>query len=403
MTTDVRRSRTAGLAALGLFLLSAGCGQPASGKAASDGAAAKVHVQAVQKVDVRREVEAVGTLAARDEAVVSAEVEARVAKISADLGDRVAEGAALVVLDGEKLRDRADEQRASLEQTRARYGARGDELPAIERTPDVLSAAAKLAEAEQQVARAERLASRSLVSQQELEQARTQLATAQAAHETALAAARQLRAEIEARAASARVADREFKDTVIRAPFDGVVAERLVSAGQFVGVHTPVMRLVRLQPLRVLAEIPERFGPSIRVGHVIGVRVDAYPGREIEGTITRISPAVNQKSRAFAIEGEVPNADGSLKPGTFARVRIVTDRVDSSLVVPVSAVQTRYGTSRVFLVKNGALSGVEVKLGDRLGPRVELLEGVTAGAAVVSDNVEGLEDGMKVEAQGSAK
>jgi RND family efflux transporter MFP subunit len=241
------------------------------------------------------------------------------------------------------------------------------------------------------------------VSQQELEQARTLLATARAGHETALAAARPLRAQIHARAAALRVADRELKDTVIRAPFDGVVAERLVSAGQFVRVQTPVMRIVRLEPLRVLAEIPERFGPAIRVGHTMGIRVDAYPDKEVEGRITRISPAVNQKSRAFAVEGEVPNADGNLKPGTFARVRILTDRVDSSVVVSVSAVQTRYGTSRVFLVKEGALSGVEVKLGDRLGPRVELLDGVSAGATIVADSVEGLEDGMRVEMQRASK
>jgi membrane fusion protein (multidrug efflux system) len=105
---------------------------------------------------------------------------------------------------------------------------------------------------------------------------------------------------------------------------------------------------------------------------------------------------VNPKSRAFAIEGEVPNPDGTLKPGTFARVRIVTDRVDKTLAVPVTAVQTRYGRSLVFIVRDGKLTGSEVKLGDRLGPRVEVLAGVEPGMTIVADSVEGLNDGQAV-------
>jgi membrane fusion protein (multidrug efflux system) len=156
------------------------------------------------------------------------------------------------------------------------------------------------------------------------------------------------------------------------------------------------MRLVRLHPLRLTAEIPERFGPAIRVGHTLNLRVDAFPDRPVEGRVTRISPDVNLKSRAFSIEGEVPNPDGALKPGTFARVRILTDRVDKILAVPVTAVQTRYGRSVVFVVRDNKAVAAEVKLGDRLGPRVEILEGIHAGDRIVVENVEALSDGVPV-------
>lgn len=390
---------------LAIVLLStAACRGAATGRAAANaGDPLAVTVVQVETVELRREVEAVGTLAARDEAVISSEVEARVTRLAADMGDRVAAGAALVMLDAEKLRYRADEQRAALEQTRARYGARGAELPAVEQTPDVLSAAARRAEADQQLARARQLAARNLVSREELERAETQTQTARAAQDAALAAARQMRAEITAREAALNSANRELQDAVIRAPFDGVVAERLVTAGQFVRVQTPVMRLVRLHPLRLTAEIPERFGPAIRVGDSVGVRVDAYPDAPVQGRITRISPDVNLKSRAFTIEAEVPNADGALKPGTFARVRVVTNRVDKTRAVPVTAVQTRYGTSVVFLVAGGTLKAAEVKLGDRLGSRVEILEGVEAGASIVAEGVEGLIDGLAVTPRTHAK
>ena len=350
----------------------------------------------VRQIDVPREVEAVGTLNAQDEAVVSAEVEARVARLAADMGDKVAAGAPLVVLDAEKLRYRVEEQRAALNQARARLGARGAELPPIEQTPEVLSTLAQRKEAEQRLTRARQLAERKLLPAEDLERAETQLQTAHAAHEAALAAARNLHAEIAAREAALKGADRELHDTVIRAPFEGVVAERLVSAGQFVRVQTPVMRIVRMHPLRLSAEIPERFAPSVRVGHALSLRVDAYPDRRVEGRITRLSPAVDPKSRAFAIEGEVPNSDGTLKPGTFARVRVLTDRVDRTIAIPVTAVQTRYGRSVVFVVKEGKLSASEVQLGDRLGPRVEILKGITPGSVIVADDVEGLSDGIVV-------
>jgi membrane fusion protein (multidrug efflux system) len=390
-----RWRHAAGSLAAAVLLAAAACGGGAQAKKITSDAL-PVNVVQVQRIELRREVEAVGTLAAKDQAVVSAEVAGRVARLGADMGDRVKAGTPLVFLDAEKLRYRADEQQAALDQTRARLGARGAELPAPEQTPDVLSAAAKRTEAEQQLERARRLAAKNLVSQEDLERAQTQLQTARAAHETAIAAERQLRAEVAAREATLHGATRELQDAVIRAPFDGVVAERMVSQGQFVTVQAPVMRLVRLHPLRLTAEIPEKFGPGIHVGQVIALRTDAYPDTPVEGRITRISPDVNLKSRAFSIEADVPNEDGALKPGTFARLKVATNHVDSALVVPVTAVQTRYGTSLIFIVRDEKLVGSEVKLGDRLGPRVEILEGLEAGATVVADNVDGLSAGVRV-------
>jgi membrane fusion protein (multidrug efflux system) len=174
------------------------------------------------------------------------------------------------------------------------------------------------------------------------------------------------------------------------------VAERLVSPGQFVRVQTPVMRVVRLHPLRLTAEIPERFAPSVQVGDNISVRVDAYPDKPVQGRITRISPDVNLQSRAFTIEAEVPNREGALKPGTFARVRIETDQVDKTLAVPASAVQTFYGRTVVFVVKDNKLASAEIKTGDRLGQRVEVVEGLEPGAVIVAQGVEGLSDGLAV-------
>jgi len=356
-----------------------------------------VKTELAQVRDVRRAVEVIGTLAAREEVVVSSEVEGRVATLAHDLGDKVTAGTPLVVLDPEKARYRADTQRAALAQARAKYGASAEgDLPALEQVPEVVSSTAQLSEAAQQLERAKSLAARKLLSQSDFDAAQTRYDTAKAAHDQALASARQLRADIQAQSSSLQLAERELRDTVIRAPFDGYVAERLVSVGQFVQPQTPIMHIVRLQPLKLTAEVPEKFAPWIETGRSVAVHVDAYPDQTFEGKVVRISPSVNLKSRAFAIEGEVPNPDARLKPGTFARVQITTDHVDRAVTIPASAVQSRYGTNRVFVVQNGSLSGREVILGDRIGDRVEVSKGLDAGTALVASDVEQLADGMKV-------
>lgn len=384
----------------GLLLLSQGCARDRDVQAAEGQKARTVKIEPAQFRDVRRQVDVVGTLAAREEVVVSAEVEGRVARLVHDLGDRVETGTPLIELDQEKLQYRAEGQRAALEQARARYGAGADgDLPPLEKVPAVVSTTAQLSDAQQQLERAKNLASRNLLSRSDLETAQTRYDTAKAAHDQALASARQLRADIDSQSSSLRLAQRNLRDTVIRAPFDGYVAERLVSQGQYLQPLTPVMRIVRLHPLKITAEVPEKFAPWIESGREIAVRVDAFPQQSFNGRVVRIAPAVNLRSRAFAIEGEVPNPDGKLKPGTFARVQITTDRVERAVTIPFAAVQSRYGTNRVFLVQNGQLAGREIVLGDRLGDRVEVSQGLEAGTPIVAADVEQLADGMKVTAR----
>ena len=381
-----------------ILCAAAGCARERGVQAAGQDKARAVKVQAAEVRDIRRAVDVVGTLAAREEVVVSAEVAGRVSALVHDLGDRVAAGTPLIQLDQEKLQYRAEAQQAALEQARARYGASNDgtDLPSLDRVPSVVSTGAQLSEAQQQLDRAKSLAARSLLSTSDLDAAQTHYDTAKAAHDNAIATARQLRADIEAQSSSLRLAQRELRDAVIRAPFDGVVAERLVSPGQFVQVQTPVMRIVRMHPLKLTAEVPERFAPWIETGRDMTIKVDAFAQETFHGKVVRISPSVRQSSRAFAIEGDVPNQDGRLKPGTFARVEITTDHVDRAVTIPAAAVQSRYGTNRVFLVQNGQLAGREVVLGDRLGDRVEVSQGLAAGTPIVAADVEQLADGMKV-------
>jgi membrane fusion protein, multidrug efflux system len=381
-----------------LAWIAAGCSKTETAQARGRDTAVKpVQVEEVRQETVRRAVEVVGTLAAVDQVTVSSETEGKVSRILADLGDRVTAGQALIQLDNEKQQYNFDQQKAALARALAQYGATDPQhLPDIEKTPDVQKASADLQQAKQSYERANELFKRTLVPRQTLDDAETALQSKKASYDASLQTAKNLRASIQASEATMKLADRQFRDTQIRAPFDGYVEKRLVNLGELVKAQMPVIAVVRVDPLKAIAEIPEKMAPWIKDGQPVELHVDAYPQRTFEGKVSRISPAVNAATRAFPFEALVPNRDAVLKPGTFARVHIESGREDQVLTLPYSALQYRYGVNRVFVVDNDKLGVRELKVGDRLGERIEILAGVKAGDRVAVTDVEKLIDGAKV-------
>jgi RND family efflux transporter MFP subunit len=379
-------------------IISSGCSRSDTAHAKGrDPETTQVKVEVVTQAPIHRAVEVVGTLAAEDAVTLSAEAEGRVSRIDADLGDHVKAGQVLIELDREKSQYNVDQQRAALDRALASYGASSvAQLPPAEKTPDVQKAQAELGQAQLAYTRAKELFGRQLVPQQTLDDAQVALTSKQAGYESALQNAKNLRATINASDAAVKLADRELRDTSIRSPFDGLVAKRLVSLGEFVKIQAPVMSVVRIDPLKVMAEIPEKLAPWIQAGQSVDVRVDAFPGKVISGKVTRISPLVNTSTRAFPFEARIPNEDSALKPGTFARVHIESGQVDQVMTVPYSAIQYRYGVNRVFVVNDNRLKLHELKVGDRQGDRIEVVSGVQPGDRVVSGNVDNLTDGTAV-------
>src|SRR4029079_10192054 len=132
---------------------------------------------------------------------------------------------------------------------------------------------------------------RTLIPQQALDDARSALQARKAQHESARQNARNLQASIQASQATMNLADRQLRDTDIRAPFDGYVEKRFVNLGELVKTQMPVMSVVRVDPLKVIAEIPEKMAPWIHEGQPVQLHVDAYPDRTFTGKMSRISPA----------------------------------------------------------------------------------------------------------------
>ena len=242
-----------------LAWIAAGCSKTETAQARGRDTAVKpVKVEEVRQETVRRAVEVVGTLAAVDQVTVSSETEGKVSRILADLGDRVTAGQALIQLDNEKQQYNFDQQKAALARALAQYGATDPQhLPDIEKTPDVQKASADLQQAKQSFERASELFKRTLVPRQTLDDAETALQSKKASYDASLQTAKNLRASIQASEATMKLADRQFRDTQIRAPFDGYIEKRLVNLGELVKAQMPVIAVVRLDPLKVVAEIPE--------------------------------------------------------------------------------------------------------------------------------------------------
>ena len=387
---------------IALSVWSAACGKAESAQAKGREAPAKaVAADGVRQEDVRRSVDVVGTLAAEDQVTIASQAEGAVSRVLVDLGDHVKAGQPLIELDREKLEYNLQNQKAALARALAKYGANEPgHLPPTGDTPDVKKADAELRQAKQAFDRAEELNKRQLIPKQTLDDADATLRAKQAAYESSLQNAKNLSADIDASNAMLQLADRQLRDATIRAPFDGYVQKRLISLGEFVKSQAPVMELVRVDSLKAIGEIPEKMAPWVQVGQSVDLTVDAFPNKTITGKVSRISPAVNTPTRAFSFEAIVPNGEGLLKPGTFARVHVATSLVEPVLTIPYAAMQYRYGVYRAFVLTGDHLVIHELKTGDRVKDRMEILDGLKLGDRVALTDVDNLADGMKVTAGG---
>jgi multidrug efflux pump subunit AcrA (membrane-fusion protein) len=381
------------------------CARNATGNAAKEKTAAaapkaKVKIVAVEQQQQQRTVEAVGSLFAYDEVTVSAEAEGRVEQVLVDVGDRVSQGQVLARISPVEFELTMEQQRAALAQARARLGLRESdgELKDVRQAAEVKRAAADLAEAEQKFKRAEALLESGVIARQVFDEAEARHKAARATYDLAVQQVENLRASMQQTQATLNLANKRLKDTQIRAPFAGSVKERLVTTGQYLKVQTPVIAIVNTDPLRVRLNVPEKMSPWVRVGREVALTLEAFPGRTFTGRIARINPAVDEKTRTFEVEALVANRSGELKPGSFVKATLQSDKVDSILTVPQNVAAYLFGTYKVFVVQGTLIKEREVKLGDRYGDRVEILEGLQLGDRLaVSDNGQALKDGMEIE------
>lgn len=380
------------------LLMTCACNRKQAAPTRQDTGPVTVRVAPVTVREMRRVVESVGTLFPYDEAIVSAEVEGRVEEVAVDLGDRVSAGQLMVRIADEEQRYLLAQNEAQLRQSLQRLGLKSDKekVKDIRDTPDVRRAQADLTDAEQRHGRTRRLVEQGVGSQQDQDQAEARYKASLAAYDSTVIATRNLIQEVDRFRAVVDLQRKKLRDTTVRAPFAASVKERQVTVGQYVRANTPLLTLVKTDPIRLRVEIPERMAPWVKVGQIAQVTVEAFKDRGFQGKIWRIAPTVDQNKRTFVVEALIDNASGDLKPGSYAKAHVVTDHIERMNLVPTRAVTYVFGSNKAFVVQGDTIEARELKLGDRFDEEVEVLEGLKEGERVAVTQVQRLDTGTKI-------
>ena len=309
---------------------------------------------------VERSLLFVGELQAEAEAVVKAEVKGKVLEIYTNLGDAVKKGELIARLDSEEYKISHEQATQALKEARSKY-----QLARLNRD------------------RADGLFKKGLISERESDEARESL--------------NGLEATVKERQAALKMATKRQRDTDIVAPFAGVIKERFVNVGDYVDDKVSVASIVAPSPLKLKASVPERSAGAVRKGMKVFVKVEAYPGNVFEGSLVRVSPSLDPKTRALPIEVAFPNKDGILKPGFFAKGKVVTKSADKAVFVPEEALIAFAGIKKVFVIENGEASERIVKVGERIENLLEITEGVKEGEVIATSSLNKISTGIKVE------
>ena len=388
-------------------LASTGCGN----KAGETVSAAKgpepiaVKTAIAEARTVERSIMVTGSLLPDESTTVTSEVAGRVKSIYADFGQNVKKGQVVAELDPLELQLQVERARATLAQAQARLGLKaGEEDVAPESTAAMRQAKAQLEDAKSKFDRAATLVKTGDISQERYVEAEKAYQARQAAYDavrddmlTQLATIRALRAEV-------KLAEKRLKDATVVAPFDGSVAQKHVSPGQYIKENVAILTVVKTDPLRLRVEVPESAVSLVRTGTELHFTTEAAPGKTFKAVVSELNPSLDARSRTLTAEARLSRPDPRLKPGSFVQVRLISSSSFPVVAVPRNAVYTVAGLNKFFTIENG--KAVEHKVGEILGSNgwVEMPEGtIPAGTKVAVSNVPLLTNGSPVTPVGVAE
>jgi membrane fusion protein, multidrug efflux system len=224
--------------------------------------------------------------------------------------------------------------------------------------------------------------------------------TRQLVTERAAAPADLERAEATARGAEAALdlLALRLERTTVRAPFAGVVGQRLVSLGDYVNSQSELLTLQTVSPQRATFSVPERYAAQLKPGQEVTFRVAALPGRDFVARVDFVDPVVTLPSRTITVKAIAANPDGVLQPGMFLEARLATATRPDATVIPEEAISPTSDGAFVWVIEDGRAVRRDVELGVRTPGYVEIRRGVTTGEQVVVGGLERLVSGAPVQA-----
>ena len=375
------------LSLIGLGLTSCKSDYPASARQGPPGGSKtvrQVKTTPVVELPFGESVTANGTLAAFDQTTVSVKVPGRLKTIAVDLGSVVSQGQVIAQVEPEDYRLRVQQAEASLSQARARLGLNPDgtdDKVDPEKTATVRQARAVLDEARFNRDRAQKLVEQGIIAKAEFDSANATFKVAEGRYQDAFEEIRNRQGVLAQRRSELGLARQQLKDTAVIAPMNGIVEEKRASTGEYLAAGAPVVNVVRMDPLRLRAEIPERESHTVRTGQNVRVTVEGDSNVYV-GQITRLSPVIAAQTRILVVEADVRN-NGKLRPGSFAHAEIVTNDAKMAVTVPNNAIVTFAGIEKVLVVQNGKALEKPITTGRRNGEFTEIVAGVNVGEKVI--------------------
>lgn len=355
-------------------------------RAGDEKAARQVKTARVEETPFGEAVNANGTLAAYDQTTASVKVPGRLRSITVDLGSVVRRGQVIAQVEPQDYNLRVQQAEAALAQARARLGlspdGRDDKVNP-EQTGTVRQARAVLDEARVNRDRSGKLVEQGVVARSDFDSADATYKVALSRYQDAIEEIRNRQAVMAQRRSELSLARQQLADTAVQAPLDGIVQEKRASVGEYLAAGAPVVNIVKMDPLRLRAEVPEREAKNVRSGQNVRVTIDGDTNVYV-GQIMRLSPVIAQQTRMLLVEADVRN-NGKLRPGAFAHAEIVTNDAQMVATVPSKAIVTFAGIEKVIVVQNGKALEKPVTTGRRNGEWTEIVAGVNVGDQVVVD------------------
>jgi membrane fusion protein, multidrug efflux system len=345
---------------LALSVLAAGChaGNSTSAIAPTE-ARIKVDTAVATERAVPQELSLTGVLDASERTELTANATGRVIRVFVELGQSVKAGQPIAQVD-----------------------ARSAALSEREAVANVNTASEQLASAKLDCQRYPGLLAKGAVTKQEYDRAMSQCQT-------------QASSEMAARARAAQ-ASQGVRDSTVRAPFAGKIADRMVHVGDYVRPDTKVVTLLADDPLRLRLTVPEPNISSVKEGVVVRFEAVGLPNRSFQGTIKYVGGEIRSQTRDLVVEAIVGNHDGTLLPGMFVTAHLATGTVKLPVVPKRALVATDTGQS-VLVVEGGRLQQHIVQPGAVLGEEVAIADGVKSGQKVVTNPSNATKDGALVE------
>lgn len=334
-----------------------------------------VRVAAVRRGDISVPIFATGTIFPQHESKIGPKISGTLEAVYVDEGDEVKEGQIL----------------AKLDQANILIGNRQCEASVRVAEAQLKEAQLKEENLRKEKARLANLHEKRAISQQRYDNIVT-------AHSMAVTRLEILKAQIVSCNENLAMAEQKLKDSVILAPFSGIIVKRLVNRGEYVTTMPPTVFFVIVNIDRVKTEVglPEVHLARVAKGNRTEITADAYPGVQFGGKISTINPLVDPVSRAFTVKIEIPNRGQRLKAGMFARVTLYPKVHRGALVVPFKSVLQRDGKTGVFVIDGDRALFRPVTAGITDENEVEVIEGLAQGEEVISDGHYGMADNTRI-------